>query len=471
MQGAVVSATTHAPPIPAAFAARGLALLILVSAAQFMVTVDVTVVNLATPSIGASLGFAAPDLSWILTIYTLVGGSLLLLGGRAADLFGARRIFLAGLVVFTGASLLAGLAQSEATLIGARAAQGAGAAMLSPGALAVLVGSFSGAERTRALAVWGAVASAGAAVGVLLGGMLTSWASWRWAFLINVPVGLAAGVAALRMVPRDTARKDGSLDVRGAAALVTGLLALVYAIERAPEDGWVSAQTLVLAAVAASALLGFAALERRAPHPLVPPGTLRARTLSAGVSLVFAGTGLLIGLFFLGSLYMQRTLGLSAVEAGLGFLPAAVMIGVMSHVTSHLLPRVGTRATAVAGLALAAGGNLLLSGMDPGGSYAADVLPGLLVTSAGVGLVFVTASVTAMHEVGHDRAGLASGLMTTAHEIGAALGVAVLGAIAAANALGDAFLVAGIAGAAGAVLALAAFPAVRPGAGARAMMH
>ena len=303
-----MAATTHAPPLPAPrLATKGLALLILLSAAQFMVTVDVTVTNLATPAIGRTLGLAASDLSWVVTAYTLMTGALLLLGGRLADIVGARRTFLAGLGVFTTASLVAGLAQSEAMLIGARAAQGAGAALLSPGALAVLVSSFTGAQRTRALAVWGAVASAGAAIGVLLGGALVTWASWRWAFLINVPVGVAAAVLVPRLISAREARRGGSLDLPGAITVTTALFALVYAIERAPDDGWGSAQTIGLFALFAALLAVFTAIERRAAHPLVPAGLFRSKTTSAGTLTMFVATALLVGMFFLGSIYMQQT--------------------------------------------------------------------------------------------------------------------------------------------------------------------
>ena len=471
-----MSATTHAAPAQAQAAPRlatkGLALLILLSAAQFMVTVDVTVANLATPSIGRSLGLSESSLSWVITAYTLMAGSLLLLGGRLADIVGARRTFLAGLGLFTGASLAAGLAQSEGLLIGARAAQGVGAALLSPGALAVLVNTFTGAQRARALAVWGAVASAGGAIGVLLGGALTSWASWRWAFLINVPVGAVVAVLTLRWVhtngPTGVRR---SLDLPGAATLVGGLLALVYAITQAPDDGWGSAQTLGLLAVALAAFAAFAAIERRAAHPLVPPGLLKSRTLSGGTTIMFAAAGMLITVFFLGSLYMQQVLGMDAVEAGVGFLPSAITIGLATHLGSRLLRHAGSKVTAVLGFVILAAGELLLSGVDAGGSYFADVLPGLLVASLGTGLVFVTASTTTMHRVDHDRAGLASGLLTTAHEIGAALGVAVFSAVAIAGTIGDAFLVAGIAGLGAAMIALVALPAIRPSGEARAMMH
>jgi EmrB/QacA subfamily drug resistance transporter len=471
-----MAATTHAPPLPAPrLAAKGLALLILLSAAQFMVTVDVTVTNLATPAIGRTLGLAASDLSWVVTAYTLMTGALLLLGGRLADIVGARRTFLAGLGVFTTASLVAGLAQSEVMLIGARAAQGAGAALLSPAALAVLVSSFTGAQRTRALAVWGAVASAGAAIGVLLGGALVTWASWRWAFLINVPVGVAAAVLVPRLISAREVRRGGSLDLPGALTVTTALFALVYAIERAPDDGWGSAQTIGLFALSAALLAAFTAIERRAAHPLVPAGLFRSKTTSAGTLTMFVATALLVGMFFLGSIYMQQTLGLDAIEAGLGFLPVALIIGFAAHAGSHLLPKVGTRVTATAGLLLAGAGNLLLTGVDAGGSYFTDVMPGLLVGSAGIGLAFVTASVTSMHGVPHERAGLASGVMTTAHEIGAALGVAVLSAIALSGVgaldFGLAFTVAGTAGLAAAAVALVAFPAIKPSAGARAMMH
>ena len=480
--------STHAVPASAqvgsdARASRAHAVLALLCVAQFMVAIDVTVVNLALPSIGRTLALTAGDLAWVVTSYTLAVGCLVLLGGRAADLLGARRILLSGLGVFTAASLAAGLAGSGEILVAARVTQGIGAAMLVPGALAVLVSSFGGKERVKALAAWAAVGAAGGAFGVLLGGALTTWASWRWAFIINVPVGVLATLGILRWIPRDGVRERGPVNLRGAGAVTVGLLALVYAIQDAQDAGWGSAQTVALLALAAAALAGFAAIERRAPHPLVTPGFMRAGSAGAGAALMLLATGLLVGVFFISSLYMQTVLGLDALEAGLGFVPLAIAVAIGSRLGMHALPAVGTRRTAVAGLCVTGVGGLLLSGVGPDGAYASDVLPGLLVVSAGLGLVLVTASVTSMNGVDEERVGLASGVMTTAHEIGAAIGVAVLAAVivgvvgaaddlaSRASGFANAYLAAAVAAWAGAAIALVAFPSIRPDGSERPRMH
>ena len=443
-------------------------ILVLLAVAQFMVILDVTVVNVALPSIGSALGFAEADLQWVITAYVLFTGGLLLLGGRATDLFGRRRIFLIGLAVFTAASLASGLAPSPEALIASRAAQGLGAAMLTPGALSIITTTYTGSQRTTALSAWGAIGSAGAAAGVVLGGMLTSWLGWEWVFFINVPVGLATGLLTLQVVPATPPVAQGRrLDLPGALSAVAGLVLLVYAIEGASDHGWTSARTVALLAVGAGLLGAFIAIERRVREPILPPATWRIRSLVAGVGLMFAATGLLVGAFFLNSIYLQHVLGWSALEAGLGFLPLMLVIGLGAHAASHLIARIGSRSLAALGLVLMAGGAGLLAAAPDGASYAADLLPGFLVLGLGVGLVFPAASVTTMSEIHEEGAGLASGLMTTGHEVGAALGVASFSAVATAAqtfpiGYGDAFLA--VAAAAGILAAavLAAVPQVRP---------
>jgi EmrB/QacA subfamily drug resistance transporter len=456
---------------------RPWSILVLLSVAQFMVILDITVVNVALPSIGSALGFAAADLQWVVTAYVLFTGGFLLLGGRMTDLLGRRRIFLTGLFLFTAASLASGLAWSPGALIAFRAAQGLGAALLSPAALSIITTTYTGPQRAAALAAWGAIGSAGAAAGVLLGGVLTTALSWEWVFFVNVPVGVMTGALVLRLVPAAAgARSDRRLDVPGAAAIVAGLVTLVYAVEGTASHGWGSARTLGLLAAGAALLGTFAAIERAVARPLVPPATWRARSLVASAAVMAGATGILVGAFFLNSLYLQRVLDASALETGLAFLPLTLGIGLAAHAASQLLPLVGSRALIVIGLALMAAGALLLSFAPARASYAADLLPGFLVLAAGTGLVFASLPVTAMAEVGHERAGLASGLMITAHEIGAAVGVAALSAVATGadglvDGYADGFAVAAAGAAVLAALALAAVPVVRPTPGARAAMH
>src|SRR5215468_9875987 len=459
---------------------RSWAVLLLLCVAEFMVILDVTVVNLALPSIGRGLHFAPADLQWVITAYVLLSGGFVLLGGRASDLIGRRAVFLAGLAVFTAASLASGLAPTAGLLIAARAAQGFGAALLTPSALSIITTTYSGRQRAGALSVWAAIGSGGAAAGLLIGGMLTTWLGWRSIFLVNVPVGVAAALISLRVVPRSGSRPTvrGSLDLRGALLVVAGLATGVYALAGAPSHGWGSLRTLVLLAVSVGLLAAFAVAERAAKQPLLPAQTWRNRSLVAGAAIMLGATAILIGTFFLNSLFLQNVQGASALRVGLEFLPLMVVIGVGAHLTSRLLPRFGSRALAGAGLALMAAGAVLLSLATAQSGYATGLLPGLLVIGAGIGLVFPAASVTAMSDVANDRAGLASGLMTGVHEIGAAIGVAVFSAVATTHLAGgfvagyrEGFVVAASIGAALAVLALLIVPAVRPEPGTPVAVH
>ncbi len=448
--------------------------LVLLAVAQFMVILDITVVNIALPSIGTDLGFAAGDLQWVVTAYVLFTGGLMLLGGRAADLFGRRRIFLSGLMIFTLGSLGSGLAASAGMLIASRAVQGLGAAMLSPAALSIVTATYTGSQRARALGIWGAIGGGGAAAGVLLGGILTSWAGWESVFFINLPIGVIAGGAALHLLPADSGSGGfRRLDLPGAAALVSGLVTLVYAIEGTGTHGWDSARTLVLFAAAGILLASFIAIERLVGQPLVPLATWRARTLSSGMALMLGVTGLFVGVIFLSSLYLQNTLGASAIETGLAFLPMTVTIALAAHASSHLLAQLGTRLVAISGLLLIAAGAALLSSAPADASYAADLLPGFLVIAVGVGLEFPTIQVSAMSEVQVEMAGLASGMMTTAHEVGSAFGVAVLsavatgaGALGSAVGYGDGLTLVALGSLALAGLAAATVPTFRPAAAA-----
>jgi EmrB/QacA subfamily drug resistance transporter len=454
-------------------------LMVVLSVAQFMVILDATVVNVALPSIARSLSFAAGGLQWVVTAYVLASGGLVLLGGRAADVAGRRRIFLAGLALFTTASLASGIAPAAGTLIAARAGQGLGAALLTPAALSIITTSYAGAQRATALGVWGAIGGAGAAAGVLAGGILTTWLGWRSVFLVNVPVGVVAGLLSLHLVPRHKPRRRvvRELDLPGAALAVAGLVTVAYTLAGAPARGWGSARTLLLLALASALLAGFTAVERSARRPLVPARLWRARSLVAGVLVMFGATGILVGTFFLNSLYLQDVQGASPLRVGLEFLPLALVIGAGAHLASRLLPRAGSRALIVAGLAAMGAGALLLTGVSARSGYLTGFLPGLLVVGMGTGLVFPATAVTAMSDIADDRAGLASGLMTTAHEIGAALGVAVFSAVAVAAGGGIAagyrhgFMVAAAAAAGLAVVAAVAVPAVRPPAGTRVAVH
>jgi EmrB/QacA subfamily drug resistance transporter len=402
-----------------------------------MVVLDVSVVNVALPSIGADLHFSSADYQWAVSAYVLLSGGLLLLGGRMADLFDRRRMFLAGLALFTGASLVSGFADSALTLVLSRGAQGAGAAMLTPAAMSIVMTTYAGKQRAAALAVWGTIASMGIAAGVLFGGLLTSIFDWRAVFFINVPIGVVTLVATLRVVPAGARTGAGRsatdrprLDVPGAVTLVGGLLLLVNAIESINSRGLTDVTTLACAAGAAVLLTAFAVVEGRVAEPLVPPQVWRVRSL-VSASVVMAGvTGAVVGSIFLSSLYLQQVLGSSAIVTGLEFLPLAAAITAAAAVASHLLQHVGPRTLIMVGLVVSAAGALLLAAAGADASYAADVLPGFLVLGLGVGPMFVAISVAAMGDVKHDEAGLASGVMMTGHEVGAALGVAVLTAVA-----------------------------------------
>lgn len=401
-------------------------------AAQIMVILDVSVVNVALPSIGESLQLSSTDYQWMISAYVLLSGGLLLLGGRVADLMNRRRAFLAGVTLFTAASLISGVAQTPLMLILARAGQGAGAALLTPAALSIIMTAYAGRQRQTALAVWGTVGSLGIAAGVLVGGVLTSAFGWRAVFFINVPIGLAVVVAALPAVPVGASRPGGlrRLDLRGAVTLVAGLLLLVFGIESIRSAGPAAPRTWGALAAAAILLFAFARLERRSPDPLVPPSTWRIRSLICA-SVVMAGvTGVVVGAIFLCSLYLQSIIASSAVVTGLQFLPLAAAITLSATVASKVIGRVGPRTLILEGLVVTAAGVLLLALAAGGTSYAWHVLPGLLLVGAGVGPMFVAISVAAMGDVPAEKAGLASGLMMTGHEIGAAIGVAALTAVA-----------------------------------------
>jgi EmrB/QacA subfamily drug resistance transporter len=408
--------------------------LVLLCGAQFMVILDITVVNIALPSIQAELGVATKDLQWVVTAYTLAFGGLLLLGGRAADILGRRRVFLSGLAVFTVASLGAALAGSTAALIVARVAQGVGAAMLSPAALSLISTIFpDGHERRRALAAWAAVAAGGGAFGVLAGGVLTETLGWRAIFLINVPVGVSVALGAFRVLPAAASRARGRIDITGALVAVGSLVALIYALVEAPSAGWASIQTIGLLAAAAAGLGAFVAIEARTHEPMVALGVFRRRPTVVALALMIAGMGTVLSAFFFSSLYLQQVLGHSALRTGLEFLPGALLLVMAAHAGGELVPRAGAKPVLAGGMVLGAIGALLLSGVSPNGSYVADVLPGLLVLDVGIGLSASAIFITAMSGVGEEEAGVVSGLTATSHELGIALVLPVLSTIAASG--------------------------------------
>jgi len=407
--------------------------LVIVCLAQFMVVLDATVVNVALPSIQADLGFSAADLQWVINAYTLVFGGFLLLGGRAGDLFGRRKLFLAGVAVFSFASLLNGLASSETWLVAARGLQGLGGALVSPAALSIITTTFAeGEDRTKALGVWSAIAAGGGAFGLLLGGVLTDLLSWEWIFFVNVPIGIATAMLAIRYVPESRAvLRDSGVDLPGAVAVTAGLVVLVYAIVKAEDFGWGSGKTLGLAAIALALLAAFVVIERRTRAPLIRLGIFRVRSLAGANSVLALVVGGLFAFFFFASLYVQKILGYSPLEAGLAFLPVTAGIGIGAAIAQQLVKRIGVRTTAGLGMLIAAFGLYLFSGVAVDGTYVSDVLPAVIPQSIGMGLFFVPITLIATTNVAEEDAGLASGLFNTAQQVGGALGLAVLSTLAA----------------------------------------
>jgi EmrB/QacA subfamily drug resistance transporter len=413
-------------------------LLPLLLIAQLMVILDITAVNIAMPKLARDLHISGASISWTITAYSLVFGSLLLLGGRAADLLGRRRMFLTGLGIFTASSLASAMAGSAAALFAARAGQGLGAAMLSPAALSIITSTFHGAARAKALAAWGAVGGAGAALGVLAGGVLTQLVDWRLIFFVNLPVAAALAFGASRIVPADTEKpRWRGLDVRGAALATGSLAAIVYAITQAEHAGWICAQTLGLGGIGIAGLAAFAVCELRTAQPLLRIDQLRDRAVGGGLLLCLVNAGLMFGLFLLCSLYLQLALGHGPFSTGLAFIPLALAAGSGSHVAGHLLNRYGLRWAAGPALALSAGGLLLLSHVPANGSYLRDMLPGMLMAGFGLGLSGTAMAVGVLTGVRHNEAGMISGASATTHEIGGTLGIAIYASIATAAASGS----------------------------------
>jgi EmrB/QacA subfamily drug resistance transporter len=409
------------------------ATLLLACLAQFMVILDVSVVNVALPAIRGGLHFSEVDLQWVVNAYTVTFAGFLLLGGRAADMLGRRRVFVAGLVLFAAASLAGGVANSQAVLIAARAVQGLGGAVIAPASLSILTTTFAeGAARNRAVGIWGAMGGAGGAAGVLLGGVLTDLLSWRWILFINVPIGLLAAVAAQRLILESRgAGRTREFDLRGALSATIGLSLLVLGIVRTDQTGWGNSQTLLEIAAGVALLLAFVVIEGRfAKAPLMPLRIYRSRTLSAANIVVLLVGGASFGMWFFVSLYLQQVLGYSPIRAGLAFLPMTICIVIGSTVASRLVIRIGAKPLLVAGMASLTLGLAWFAQISAHGTYLGDMLFPSLLTAMGIGLAFVPATISAVAGVAPAEAGLASGLVNTARLFGGALGLAILAAIA-----------------------------------------
>jgi EmrB/QacA subfamily drug resistance transporter len=448
------------------------ALLFVLLIAQLMVILDITAVNIALPSLATDLQLSASDVSWTITSYSLIFGSLLLFGGRAADLLGRRRMFLTGLAVFTASSFASAMAGSATALFAARAGQGLGAALLSPAALSIIMTAFQGSQRAKALAAWGAVGGAGAAIGVLVGGLLTEVGDWRMIFYVNLPVAAALATAAVKVVPADvdSPRRRG-LDLRGALLATTSLGAIVFAITQGESAGWTSLQTLLCGLGGLAGLAAFAVVERHTTAPLLRVERLADRAVGGGLFLMLAAAGSIFGLFLLSSLYLQNVLGMGPLATGLAFIPLALAAGIGAHAAGHIVGRYGVRAPLTGAFAVAAGGMTLLSHVGATGSYVRDVLPGMLVAGFGLGVAIVSVSIAILTGARQDETGMISGLSATGHEIGGTIGVAIFSTIAAgtgalvgpqaAAGISDAFIAGAVVASVASLVALAALPRAR----------
>ena len=439
--------------------------------AQLMVILDITAVNIALPSLARDLEISGGSISWTITSYSLIFGSLLLFGGRAADLLGRRRMFLTGLGIFTVSSFASAMAGTAGALFAARAGQGLGAAMLSPAALAIIMTAFQGPQRAKALAAWGAVGGAGAAIGVLVGGVLTEF-DWRLIFYVNLPVAAALAIAAVKIIPADTRKpRWNGLDLRGAALATSSLGAIVYAITQGESAGWTSAQTHLIGLGGLAGLAVFAVFERRTEAPLLRVERLVDRAVGGGLFLMLAAAGSIFGLFLLSSMYLQSVLGMGPLSTGLAFIPLALAAGIGAHAAGHITSKHGVRGPLAVAFLIAAGGMTLLAHVGENGSYVADVLPGMLVAGFGLGIAVVSVSIAVLTGARQDEAGMISGLSSTGHEIGGTMGVAIFSTIAAgsgaiagpdaAAGIANAFVAAGVLASVASLVALAVLPKAR----------
>jgi EmrB/QacA subfamily drug resistance transporter len=462
------TATTAAEDAATAKPPRWLLPVLLV--AQLMVILDITAVNIALPHIATDLKLEGSTISWTITSYSLIFGSLLLFGGRAADLLGRRRMFLTGLGIFTASSLASAMATSAATLFAARAGQGLGAAILSPAALSIITGTFHGAARAKALAAWGAVGGAGAAIGVLVGGVLTEFTDWRTIFYVNLPVAAALLFASLKVVPADPQKpRWRGLDLPGAALAMTSLAAIVFGITQADSAGWTSFQTHLCGLGGLAGLGVFAIYERHIETPLLRVERVADRAIGGGLILMLAAAGSIFGVFLLCSLYLQNVLRMGPLATGLAFIPLAISAGIGAHGAGHLISRHGVRGPLAGAFAVAAVGMILLSRVGETGTYLHDVLPGMLVAGLGLGVAVVSVSMAILTGSREDEAGMISGLNSTGHEIGGTLGIAIFSTIAAGSSgailgpqaaagIGDAFFVAALAATLASLVSLAVLP-------------
>jgi EmrB/QacA subfamily drug resistance transporter len=426
----------QAPEASSLRSRRGVAILLLLSMVQFMDVLDASILNIALPSIKDDLGFSQQGLQWVVNGYILTYGGFLLLGGRLADLLGRRRILVTGLLVFAGASLIGGLAHSESLLIGARFAQGLGAAMLSPAALSTLTSTFrSTRDRNTALGVWAAVSGIGGAAGVLFGGLLTEGPGWRWVLFVNVPFSAVAFVGAFLLLKRERkgAARLANFDALGAFLVTGGMLLLVYALVKAPDVGWGATRTIAELAVAGLTLVAFVANELRVANPLLPLSILRIKGVAAADATQMVALAGFLPMFFFLTLYMQTVLHYSPIQTGIAYLPLTGGFIIAASISSQLFARIGTKPVVLLGSVIGAGGLYWLSRIPVDGSYVSDILPGLLVVSIGLGGVFTGLTTAANAGVGEDKAGLAAGLLNTGQQLGAALGLAILSALATAR--------------------------------------
>ena len=406
---------------------------ILVAIAQFMVVLDTAITNVALPTIKQQMHFSNSTLQWVVTAYALTFGGFLLLGGRAADLFGRRRTLLSGMIMFTLFSFLIGISHSEVTLIALRALQGMAAAFMSPSALSIVLTTFrDGQARNRALAYWTLVATGGAAVGLLLGGVLTEYVGWRWNFFINVPIGILMSLAISRFVPKHAGEGNrSSLDLPGAVLATGSLMSLVFGFSQASNWGWGNARTLGVLGGAVALLIGFVLNERRAKHPLMPLSIFKIRNVT-GANLMMAPIyAVMLGLFFIVTIYIQSILHFSPVKAGLSFLPMPFILAFMSTRIPRLVARYGYRRFLILGPLSTALGSGWLSFLPVHGSYLVNILPGLVLIATGMGMTFMPIIAAATSGVPANEAGLASGLITTSQQMGGALGMAILSSVAA----------------------------------------
>ena len=403
----------------------GIALAIIASA-QLMIVLDATIVNIALPQIQRALGFSDTGLSWVLNAYTLTFGGLLLLGGRAGDILGRRRMFIVGILIFVLASLLGGFAQSEAWLLAARALQGVGGAIASPTALSLISTNFQeGPERNRAFGVFAAVSGAGAAIGLIAGGMLTEWLSWRWTLFVNVPIGLAIVFLVPRYI-RESDRIHGRFDVAGAVTSTVGMVALVYGFIRAADKGWSEGGTLTSFALAVVLLVAFVFIERRSPQPITPLHMFANRDRSASYVIMLLFAAAMFGMFFFLTIFVQNVLGYSPLRAGFAFLPITFAIALTAQLASVFLPRFGPKLLMIAGAALAAAGLILIARIHEGSTYVTGLLIPMLLFGLGMGFIFVPVTIVALSGVDSHESGAASGMLNATQQVGGSLGLAVL---------------------------------------------